>query len=215
LLGVAANNIRLGKEAEAVPMLEEALRILEEIPNRASSINTNGELALAHLRLGARDKALEYAGRVLDLSEGISPTVYSLDMGFSAVAEVFLDSWGKEMGKPEARVFESQAERAIKLLQAFEKVFPIGRAYTAYYRGRREWLLGNQHAALKHWRKGLQAARKFRVRYEEGLLCLMLAQHSTDDSDARRENIRRAVEIFETMGAARELEAARSIAAGI
>ena len=50
LFGVAANNIRLGNAAEAVPMLEEALQILEELPNRASSINTNGQLALAHLR---------------------------------------------------------------------------------------------------------------------------------------------------------------------
>ncbi len=32
LFGVAANNIRLGNEAMAIPMLEEALQILEEIP---------------------------------------------------------------------------------------------------------------------------------------------------------------------------------------
>ncbi|HMD80114.1 MAG TPA: hypothetical protein VKE92_02330, partial [Anaerolineales bacterium] len=50
LFGLAAIGIRRGNAAEAVPMLEEALQILEELPNLASSINTNGQLALAHLR---------------------------------------------------------------------------------------------------------------------------------------------------------------------
>ena len=97
LFGVAAINIRLGDEATAIPMLEEELQILEELPNLASSINTNGQLALAHLRLGKYEEALTYADKVIDLAANKSPTVYSMDIGFAAVAEVYFELWEKAL----------------------------------------------------------------------------------------------------------------------
>ena len=103
LFGVAANNIRLGNEAEAVPMLEEALQILEETPNLASSIETNGQIALAHLRLGQEEKALAYADKVLELGMDLSPTVYSMDLGFAAVADVYFELWEKALQNPDKK----------------------------------------------------------------------------------------------------------------
>ena len=97
LLGVARNNIRLGNEADAIPMLEEALDILKETPNLSSSIETNGQLALAHCRLGQNDAALEYVKKVLDLSANISPTVYSMNIGFAAVADACFELWEKAL----------------------------------------------------------------------------------------------------------------------
>ena len=153
MFGVAANNIRLGNEALAVPMLEEALQILEEIPNLASSINTNGQLALAHLRLGQDEEALAYADKVLELAANISPTVYSMDIGFSAVAEVYFELWEKTLRDPDrgldADIYKSSAEKALKLLRAFQKVFPIGQPFSYYYQGRYAWLTGNSEKAFK------------------------------------------------------------------
>jgi tetratricopeptide (TPR) repeat protein len=209
LFGVAANSIRLGNEAGALPMLDEALQILEEIPNLASSINTNGQLALAYLRLGQNEKALAYAARVLDLAANISPTVYSMDIGFSAVAQVYFETWERALQSPsrelDADKQKFSAEKAIELLRAFQKVFPIGQPYAHYYQGWYEELTGKPERAVRSWRKGLEAAQKFNLLYEEGLIRVKLGTYLREDPNARKEHFERAIEIFEKMGAVREL----------
>jgi len=225
LFGVAANNIRLGNDAMAIPMLEEALQMLEEIPNLASSINTNGQLALAHLHLGQDEKAFAYAEQVLDLAADMSPTVYSMDIGFSAAAEVCFDLWEKALRDPSRQLdadkrsspvdkYKLSAEKALKLLRAFRKVFPIGQPAFYHYQGRYEWLMGNSEKAIKSWCKGLEAAQKFKMPYEEGLIRARLGSSLRDNSNARRKHISRAIQIFEKMGAIHELQSAKRAEAG-
>jgi tetratricopeptide (TPR) repeat protein len=213
LFGVAANNIRLGNEAMAVPMLEEALQILEEIPNLASSINTNGQLALAHLRLGRSEQALAYASRVIDLAYDISPTVYSMGLGFAAVAEVYFELWERTLHEPnrqfEADKYRGLAEKAIKLMRAFQKVFPIGQPAAYYYQGWYEWLSGQTQRAIPSWRKGLDAALKFKMLYEEGLIRVKLGIVLKDSTAEQKERFARAIQIFEKMGAVHELRSAK------
>ena len=208
LFGVAAINIRQGREAGAVPMLEEALRILDERPNLASSINTLGQLALAHLRLGDEAKALEYAEKVMGLASNISPTVYSLDIGFSAVSQVYFVLWEKALqaqgSESIAEQYRLSAEKGLKLLRAFQKVFPIGQAYGQYYQGWYEELTGKPQQALKSWRLALAAAQKFHLPYEESLIRIKLGAHQQDNPAAGRENLERALEILENMGAVYE-----------
>jgi class 3 adenylate cyclase/tetratricopeptide (TPR) repeat protein len=212
--GVAANSIRLEREADAIPLLEEALQILDELPNLASSINTNGQLALAHHRLGNDDKALAYADKVLDLSANLSPTVYSLDVGFSAVAEVYFELWENALHAPDHDVASGKlrlaAVKAIKLLLAFKRVFPIGQPYLAYYQGWYEWLTGKHDTAIRLWDKGLAAAQQFKMPYEEGLIRVKLGSCLKNNLQTRKIHFVRAVQIFEKMGAGRELRLARS-----
>ena len=197
----------------AIPMLEEALQILEEIPNLGSSINTNGQLALAHLRLGQSEQALAYASRVIDLASDISPTVYSMDVGFAAVAEVYFELWEKTLQDPRRKLdsdkYRSFAEKAIKLLRAFQKVFPIGQPAAYYYQGWYEWLRGKPQNAITLWRKGLEAAQKFNMPYEEGLIRVKLGIALKDDLVERKERFARAIQIFERMGAVHELRSAK------
>jgi tetratricopeptide (TPR) repeat protein len=213
LLGVAVNNIRWGKAAEALPMLEEALRILDVTPNVASLIETHGQVALAYLRLGQEEKALAYAEKVLQLSEKLSPTVYSMDIGFSGAADVYFELWEKALQDPAQKADADQlqllAEKAIKLLTAFDKVFPIGQAVTPFYQGWYEWLTGKPVAAIKTLHRGLEAALKFNMAYEEGLIRLKLASYSQENFDSRKRNLWRAIEIFEKMGALNELRLAQ------
>lgn len=213
LLGVAVNNIRVGKAADALPMLEEALRILEETPNLASSIEVNGQIALAYLRLGQEEKALAHAEKVLTLSDKLSPTVYSMDIGFSGVADVYFELWEKvrqdAARNAESERFTQLAEKAIKLLRAFEKVFPIGQPVTPLYQGWYEWLTGKPEAAIKSLRRGLAAALKFNMPYEEGLIRLKLASYAQENLEVRKRNLGRAISIFETMGAVNELRLAQ------
>lgn len=212
LFGVAANSIRLGDAASAVPMLEEALQILEEIPNLASSINTHGTLALAHLRLGEEAQAIYHAGRVLEFAENISPTIYSLNVGFCAVADVFFTFWDKALQNParglDSEKMKASALKALKLVQAFEKVFPIGKPQTPYYEGWVAFLTGDKLSALRHWQKSLNAAHTLNMPYEEGLACLKLGETEPEQT-ARRAYLTRAVEIFNTMGVPYELTQAQ------
>ena len=214
LFGVAVNNIRMGNAASAIPMLEEALLILEEIPNIASSINTNGTIALAHLRLRHDNQAIQYADKVLKLAENLSPTVYSLDIGFSAVADVYFHLWEKALEgsslKLDAEQLKSSALKAIKLVRAFEKVFSIGQPQTPYYQGWYEWLAGDKEKAIKLWNKSLEAAQKFKMLYEEGLVRTKLGMAETNP-DIRSAHLQRAIEIFTKMNAAHELRAAQEL----
>jgi len=211
LLGVARNSIRLGHEAEAIPMLEEALEILKETPNLSSSIETTGQLALAHCRLNQDEAALDYVKKVLDLSANISPTVYSMNIGFAAVADACFELWEKALhAQPviDADQYELLAEKAIKPVRAFQGVFPIGQPVTPYYQGWYEWLTGKPEAALKAWQRGLDAALKFNMPYEEGLLRGKLGAHQKDDE--QKNHFERAIQIFENMGAAHELKLTRA-----
>lgn len=218
LFGLAASDIRLGQEASAVPMLEEALQILTEIPNLASSINTNGQLALAYLRLGQTENALGHADKVLELAADLSPTVYSLHLGFAAIAEVYFEIWESMLRYPgpgsNPGMQKSSAEKALHLLRAFQKVFPIGRAYFHYYQGWFQSLTGDPKGASKSWRRGLDAARRFRLPYEEGLIHLKLGLQLREDPGAFREHLEQAIRIFEKMGAVHELGFARRAQSG-
>jgi tetratricopeptide (TPR) repeat protein len=214
LFGVAASNIRRGDYAIAVPMLEEALQILEELPNLASSINTNGQLALAHFRLGNEEKALTHASKVLELAEDITPTVYSLHLGFSAIAQVFFEQWEKALRTPDRKMdadkFRKLAEKALKLLRSFRNMVPIGQPILAYYVGWHQWLMGQRRSAVQSWTKGLDAAKKFKTLYEEALLRMSLGFALTDVPEKQREHVEGATQIFEEMGAVRELKSLQS-----
>jgi hypothetical protein len=194
-------------------MLEEGLRILEETPNVASAIETNGQVALAHFRLGHEEKALAHAEKVLSLSESLSPTVYSMDIGFSGVADVYFELWEKALQNPTRNANADQlkllAERSLKLLVAFQKVFPIGQAVTPIYQAWYEWLTGKPEAAVKFLKRGLEAAQKFNMAYEEGIIRLKLAAYAQEHPDLRKQNLWRAIEIFENMGAIYELRLAQ------
>lgn len=216
LLGVAVNNIRRGRAAESLPMLEEALHILEETPNLASSIETNGQIALASLRLGQEEKALAHAKIMLNLSEKLSPTVYSMDIGFSGVADVYFELWEEALQDPakkeKADELKLLAERSVKLLVAFQKVFPIGQAVTPIYQAWYEWLTGKSEAAVKSLNQGLESAQKFNMAYEEGIIRLKLAAYAQENPEVQKRNLGRAIEIFEKMGAIHELRLAKEAA---
>jgi len=215
LLGVAVNNIRFGNEAEAIPMLEEALNILEETPNLSSVIETNAQLGLACLRTGQDEKARKFADKALQLATGISPAVYSMDVGYSAIAEVFFEFWEQALQNPDGMAdsaqYKSLAEKAIKLLRAFKNVFPIGQPSLFYFTGWHEWLSGKQTQAVRTWNLGLDAAQKFRMLYEEGLIHMKLGAALVDDADLCKEHFDEAIRIFGEMDAVPMLRRAREL----
>jgi hypothetical protein len=162
------------------------------------------------------EKALSYGSKVLDLASTISPTVYSLDVGFSAVAEVYFDLWEKALQNPngllDANRFKQLTEKAIKLLKGFRTIFPIGRPYLALYTGRRYWNMGKHQKAVKTWETGLDAAKKYRLLYEEGLLRVRLATALKNEPDEQLVHLHCAAQIFAPMNAVRDLGIVKSLA---
>jgi len=215
LFGMAANSIRLGNAASAVPMLEEALQILEEIPNIASAIDTNGTMGLAYLRLGQDEKALHYANQALALAQNISPTIYSLDIGYTAAADVYFALWEAALQHPSRKLdveqFKASALKATRLMRTFERVFPIGQPTTPYYQGCYAWLTGERQQAVRLWNRSLGAAQKFNMIYEEGLARLKLGLAETN-SEVRAGHLQRAIELFSRMGVPHELQLAQEAA---
>ena len=210
LLGVAVNHTRTGKPEQAIPLLEEALQILQDTPNIASSIETYGQLALAYLRDGQKDKAITAADKALEISAGISPTVYSMNIGYTAIADVYFELWEKSLQNPDLKSdsakYQTLTERSIKHLKSFQGVFPIGQPSTPYYQGWHKWLTGNHEAARKLWQKSIEASQKYRMPYEEALSLYRLGVSLPKDDGVRSEHLAKAMTIFEEMGCVVELE---------
>ena len=109
----------------------------------------------------------------------------------------------------DANKYRLLAEKALKLLRAFQKVFPIGQPPAYYYQGWYEWLTGKREKAIASWRKGLDAAQKFKMPYEEGLIRVKLGSLLEDSAVMRKERFAGAIQIFEKMGAVHELQMAK------
>jgi hypothetical protein len=141
--------------------------------------------------------------------------VYSTNIGFSAVADIYFELWERTLQDPtkaaDVDQWKQLAAKSLKLMNGFEKVFPIGRSCTPLYRGWYEWLTGKPEAAIQSWNKGLEAAQKLNMPYEEGLLRLKLGTHLHSDTDARVKHLERARQLFETMGAVRETALATEV----
>ena len=62
---------------------------------------------------------------------------------------------------------------------------------------------------VAHKFNDLEAAQKYNLLYEEGLIRVKLGSYLRDDPNACREHFERAIQIFENMGAIRELQSAK------
>ena len=80
-----------------------------------------------------------------------------------------------------------------------------------HYQGLHEFLTGKHDAALKSWIKGLEAAKKFNLLHEEGLIRVRLGAVESDPTK-RADHFKRAIAIFETMGAVHGLLIAKEAA---
>ena len=139
-----------------------------------------------------------------------------MDIGFSGVADVYFELWEEALQDPakkeKADELKLLAERSVKLLVAFQKVFPIGQAVTPIYQAWYEWLTGKSEAAVKSLNQGLESAQKFNMAYEEGIIRLKLAAYAQENPEVQKRNLGRAIEIFEKMGAIHELRLAKEAA---
>jgi hypothetical protein len=100
-------------------------------------------------------------------------------------------------------------------MEAFAKVFPVGRPRAALLRGRHQWLLGRKADAFRSWRAGLAKAQELSMSYEEGLAHYELGRHLEPGDDARVSHLGAAREIFGRLGVPQALAAVAAVAAAV
>ncbi len=227
LLGHARCLLPLDRVNEAAALLEKAQALLERNLGRVEEIYAYGTLALARLRQGQPQLAREAADKAAQLIAQSRPISYNLVYAYAGVTEVYLSLWesgpilmsnfqrtalGTQALDSESRLsgfvsetlsLKSSALQACKALREFAQVFPIGRPSAWICQGVYDWLAGEKAQALGNWRRGLQAAERLAMPYEQGLAHFEIGRHTTGDE--RQRHLARARALFTQIGAAFDL----------
>ena len=185
-------------------LLEAALPLLADNADHASEITTYGVLALVRWRQGQLEPAQEAVEIAARAARESAPTsFYSLD-GYACLAEVSLALW--EAQPHHAAHFEPLVKLACKALHRYARVFPAGKSRTWLSQGLYHWLAGRHNKAHKAWRKGLRAAQRLALHYEEGLIRHEIGRHLPAADPQRRQQLGVAIEIFQRLGADWDLQ---------
>jgi class 3 adenylate cyclase/tetratricopeptide (TPR) repeat protein len=205
LFGRAANLLRLGSAAEALPLLDESMSWVTAKATASEEVWVYGLAALTHLRLGDHDKARAIADRILPLVVA-RPVAYWTQQSNAAVAEVYLRLW--ERGDDDAR---RPAERAVRACRAFARIFPFGRAQALLWRGCFLHLAGEPAKARKAWEHCIDASEALSMPYERGRTHFEMGRVLPREAADRRRHLEKALALLEPIGAMWEVQAARKL----
>jgi tetratricopeptide (TPR) repeat protein len=168
-------------------------------------VNALGLLALAHLRQGNTEQALEIASYVVDHIGRSAPIGYVAFGGYMAPAEVFLKVWETSNDKSYAK----PARQDLGQLKRYTRRFPIGEPRFLLLRGCYAWLSGNHRRANRLWQQAIKRAQELGMFYEMALARYEIGRHHADD-DERRKHIQQAAVIFDQLGATYHADEARN-----
>ena len=149
---------------ELEALLARAAALLEAEPlGPAEEIRVRGLEALVAWRRGRAEEALDAVRRTLKLIEGLSspPPFYCL-CGYEALATVTVEALAR---MPSAGA-EAEAKRAVRALERYAKVYPVGRPRAELAAGHLERALGRGGKAPKRYREALARAEALEMRSE-------------------------------------------------
>jgi hypothetical protein len=211
LVGLAELDLLHSKYQSGDKKLVRARELLKENIDRSEEIRAAGLIAKTRLFAGQYDQALELAnGGYQLITQSLPPTVFSMAIGYSGVAEVYLRVWELQLAEPDivrqsAAELRRSAKNALKTLGSFSRVFKAGLPYKLLWVGVYDWLEGRKSKALRSWREGLKIAEQLKMPYEQGLLHAELAQRLDPGDPAHAEHLQAAREIFSRLGASANL----------
>lgn len=199
--------VRLGRTEEVVRELEAALPWFETYAGASETVNIYGGLALALLRRGQEERALQMAAKGLALLRNMTPVAYWLSAGAVQVAEVYLTLWELrgEGTPPGGEELVQAAKDACKALRLFGRAFVFGEPFALLFDGLEAWLSGRHAAAVRTWRRCAVRAAELEMPYEEGRAWLELGRHLSPQEPQRRELLLRAKALFSRLEAADDL----------
>ncbi|MCI0725684.1 MAG: AAA family ATPase, partial [Chloroflexi bacterium] len=212
LYGRGYNLLLLGRQAEAIHLLEASLATPDESDDAILGSNRLGGLALAYLRYGDPDQALALARKQQEAVPN-PPLAFSTLSGSAGAAETFLVLWERAQAAGDEKTVQEMkaaARRAGQVLRAHGKRFPATEAGAWFYQGWYNWLAGRRQEALSTWNKSLACAEHVGQPYEAGRAHYELGRRLGNDHPARITHLAQAVQIFEQLQAVYELELARA-----
>jgi hypothetical protein len=192
----ATTKVRLGMHDVAITLCQEVRPLVDASETVHDDIRCYGVLALAAQRAGNAALARESLDRVLPVISATRPVAYWTLDGIVAAAEAALTLWEAGGGPAEAK----RAEQAVRGIEAFSGVFPIGKPAALLWRGLIEQLSGRPEKARKVWDRCITTAARLAMPYEEGRAYLEIGRHLPLRDPERRSYLTRAMAIFAQLG---------------
>jgi class 3 adenylate cyclase/tetratricopeptide (TPR) repeat protein len=198
---------RLGRNDEALAVLEDAEALVSEATGRSELCWLSGALARVYLCQGQRAKAAAAAGRGLVLIEKSQPTGNWVSEGYAGIAETFCALWERKVGgEPVAEeVTLERCRRSVRLLRGYTRVFPATRARSLLCDGRLDFFEGRAAKAFRKWAEALATAQRLQLPLEEAMSNWVIGRHLPAADPERAERLAAAGAIFERIGARHDL----------
>jgi tetratricopeptide (TPR) repeat protein len=187
--------LRQGDAMGAINRLRNGERLLHAGVGVANVGWFYGVMAETYRRLDDPDRARAAAASAGESLYSERPGVVFVLDGFTGAAEAQFAAWAKGSSRS-APAAKAAAERAVKKLIGYSKVFPIGRPAALRYSGRLKEQIGDESGARSEWVKALEKAQRLKMPFEEALTTLNLGRLEGDAG-----SLQQAREMFERMGA--------------
>ena len=186
-------------------VLKELRALADAKQARADALLCLGILSMAYERCGDFERANEAATRGLAVLGQCSIVWAAYSYGAAGVAETLLARW-ERASRDETRDpgLQATAQLASRLLDRVARTSPVCRPRALLIRGRVALLSGRPARARRQWQRAAHVANKLRMPYEVGLSLYAIGRSTREEAD-RKDNIKRAAEIFETLGAVDDL----------
>jgi tetratricopeptide (TPR) repeat protein len=187
--------LRQGDLQEAINRFRNGERLLHAGIGGANVGWLYGLMAETYWRLDDNDRARAAAASAGESLYSERPgVVFALD-GFTGAAEATFGLWASGRSRSSS-ANKSAAERGLKKLIGYSRVFPIGRPAALRYSGRFKEQAGDQSGARAEWVKALDASRDLQMPFEEALTTMNLGRLDQDPA-----LLQDAMRMFEEMGA--------------
>jgi tetratricopeptide (TPR) repeat protein len=192
----------LGRSDEALGLNQATQALLPEVENtdRVAKMDAYGLLVKLHLHHGDMGSVKQHIETLAMLVAQSSPTAHAVFNAYDSFAEAALALWEANRQEPKSE-FESSATRACKSLQAYARVFPVGKPRALLRQGLYDWLAGKPAKAAKHWQTALAKAEKLEMPYDQALAHYTIGRYLAEDDPARQEHLKRASALFAELGA--------------
>lgn len=186
--------------------LEELSEVGDAQLASADELLCFGTVAAGYLQRGEIAKALSAAERGLGLLRETGIIWGNYIYGASGVIEVYLACWAKSCSRDD---HQDKALLACESVNRATRNSPVCRPRSLLLGGRAAFLSGKLARARRMWAQVLASAERLGLVRERALALFEIGRAAEAHDPRRQSNLSRAAEIFEAIGAAPDLAAAR------
>lgn len=204
LLVMTEISLRLGQvgyKQLVVSNLEESQTMLNDNSGIEVFIWMSGLSALTYLHLEDKETAHKNAEWGLELAQQARPGLCYAFEGYAGTAETFMRLWESSTDPAEKRELQQKAYSACKALSGYGRVFLHARARSCLWRGLYAWRVGKHRQAVRLWQKGIAAAQRYAMPFDEALIYYEMGCSLPDG----RPYLEKARTMFQSMNAAPDL----------